>query len=344
MLTVKTRIMIWGRAAGRCSLPECRRDLVMDASETDDPSLVGEICHIVAESKDGPRGDSPLSENERNRYKNLVLMCCIHHKLIDDQPNTYSVDRLLEIKISHEQFVKTSFGTDAENHQKEYELVADYIDIWSSRCGLEEWNAWTSWLLSPQPSIDASRFDLLKMLPEWLLSRIWPRDRFPQIEKAVVNFRYVLNDFLNIFQRHAEPLSDETSIYKYITKKFYKIDEWDEARYFKLAYQYECHVSFIFDYIYELTRAANHVCDAVRAELLHSFRLEQGALLVTRGMDMSLQYHTYRPEYRSSDFPDPYRGRVDFNRRRLTRDVADGDDKEASFFEETNKSQRFPQE
>jgi hypothetical protein len=344
VLTVKTRVMIWGRAAARCSLPECRRDLVMDATETDDPSLVGEICHIVAESEDGPRGDSPLTKDERNRYDNLILMCSVHHKLIDDQPNTYSVNRLHELKSSHEQFVKASLGAGEKDRQKAEEVVAGYVDIWSERCGLEQWNAWTSSLLTSQPSIHPDRFDTLKSLPEWLLSRIWPKGLFPDLAKAMANFRQVLNDLLNVFEKRSEKLMDEGLIYLHITKKFYKIDEWNEDLYFKLGREYDCHVCLISDYVYELTRAANYVCGAVREELLPSFRLEQGALLVTRDMDMNLQYHTYRPEYRGADFPDLYQGRIDFNRRRLTRDVYDGDDKEAEFLEDLNKARRFPPE
>jgi hypothetical protein len=314
----------------------------MDASETDDPSFVGEICHIVAESEDGSRGDSPLTKDERNKYDNLILMCCVHHKLIDDQPNTYSVERLQEMKKSHEPFVRASIDVSAKDRQKAEELVAGYIDIWSERCGLGEWNAWTSWLLSPEPSLEAERFDALKALPEWLLSRIWPNDYFPKLKEALINFRSVLNDFLNVFKKHAEPWRDKGSIYQYTTKKFYQIDEWDEARYNRLLRQFESHVSFVFDYTYELTRAANYVCDAIRAELLPNFRLEEGALLVTRGMDMSLRYTTLRTEYQASDFPYLYKGEEDFNRRRLTRDVCDVDDQGAAYRETMYEARRFP--
>ena len=41
-ISLKTHKMLWGRAANRCAFPECRRELVMDASETDDKSLIGE--------------------------------------------------------------------------------------------------------------------------------------------------------------------------------------------------------------------------------------------------------------------------------------------------------------
>jgi hypothetical protein len=42
-------------------MSECRRELVLDPLDTDDPSLVGEAAHIVAEQADGPRGQSDLS-------------------------------------------------------------------------------------------------------------------------------------------------------------------------------------------------------------------------------------------------------------------------------------------
>jgi hypothetical protein len=60
-LTIKTNRMLWGRAASRCSFPDCRRELVIDSLETGDPSLVGKAAHIVAEQPSGPRGD-PVPE------------------------------------------------------------------------------------------------------------------------------------------------------------------------------------------------------------------------------------------------------------------------------------------
>ena len=63
-ISVKTRKLLWGKAANRCSMCDCRRELIMDETETDDYSVVGEECHIVAREKDGPRGESTLSKEE----------------------------------------------------------------------------------------------------------------------------------------------------------------------------------------------------------------------------------------------------------------------------------------
>ena len=46
-------------------------------------------------------GNSPLTYEERNKYDNLILMCKVHHKIIDDQPNTYTVEVLKSMKAAH---------------------------------------------------------------------------------------------------------------------------------------------------------------------------------------------------------------------------------------------------
>jgi hypothetical protein len=312
-LSIKTRVMLWGRAAARCSMSGCNLSLVMDATETDDPSLVGEICHIVAESENGPRGVSPLALTQRNSYGNLILMCNVHHKLIDDQPNTYTVEELHRIKSQHEAFVQSRLQNYSAQRQRSDEIVAGYIDEWVDRCGIEEWNAWTSFLLGGDPSISTERFDGLKNISTWLLSRIWPRDEFSELQKALDNFRRVAGNFVMVFDRHSDRRGGGADNDFYGFKKFYNIREYDEARYSKLLREYECEVALVEDYVLELTRAANLVCDAVRSELLPLFRLRQGALLVTRGMDMNFRVYTHRPEYKAHDFPELYRGEKDFN-------------------------------
>jgi hypothetical protein len=74
----------------------------MDATETDDESLIGEECHIIAKSVDGPRGNPDFPADRINKYENLILLCSIHHKIIDDQPNTYTAEYLNQLKTEHE--------------------------------------------------------------------------------------------------------------------------------------------------------------------------------------------------------------------------------------------------
>jgi hypothetical protein len=98
--SLRTLKMLWGRAAARCSMPECRVQLVEDATDTDDEALIGEACHIVADSPDGPRGESDLTAEQRDKYGNLVLLCRNDHRIIDQQPEHFTVEVLHELKMS----------------------------------------------------------------------------------------------------------------------------------------------------------------------------------------------------------------------------------------------------
>jgi hypothetical protein len=80
----------------------------MSATANDDESIVGDECHLLARSPDGPRGDPAISEKELDDYSNLILLCKVHHKLIDDQPSTYTAEILREIKRKHENWVRVA--------------------------------------------------------------------------------------------------------------------------------------------------------------------------------------------------------------------------------------------
>ena len=112
-ISVKTQKMLWGRAAGRCSKPDCRVDLYEDETETDDSTLVGENCHIVAEKDDGPRPDPAMPVARRNSYANLILLCRNHHKVIDAQEGEYTVELLHRMKSEHEAWAREKLGFDA---------------------------------------------------------------------------------------------------------------------------------------------------------------------------------------------------------------------------------------
>lgn len=117
--------MLWGRAANRCAFATCRTELVIDATETDDESLIGEECHIVARKENGPRGESDLIAEKRNQYSNLILLCAVHHKMIDDQPREYTVEYLKNLKTDHESWVKNTlrqFDQEKKTADEHYSL------------------------------------------------------------------------------------------------------------------------------------------------------------------------------------------------------------------------------
>lgn len=101
----QAKLIVWTKAAGMCSFPNCRAQLVQEPGN-DGSIPVGEIAHIVAERLDGPRGNSPLSAEQRNHPPNLMLLCPTHHTEVDKAPQTYAVERMTEFKRRHEAWVR----------------------------------------------------------------------------------------------------------------------------------------------------------------------------------------------------------------------------------------------
>lgn len=108
----KTQRQLCLASGNRCAFEGCRELLTADGSAPDDPVILGEMAHIVGQSERGPRGDSPLTRNERDRYDNLILLCSRHHQLIDAKPETYSVAKLKAMKETHETWVRERLGQD----------------------------------------------------------------------------------------------------------------------------------------------------------------------------------------------------------------------------------------
>ncbi len=310
--------MLWGRAANRCAFPSCRIELVIDATETDDESLIGEECHIVAKSPDGPRGNLPLTPEQRDKYENLILLCTVHHKVIDDQPSKYTVDYLHNMKHDHKNWVTESLGGFDSAKQRDDEQYADIIQELCDRIDIDNWQNWSSLVLGGggYPRIGTDIHAKLDGIRDWLLSRVWPK-RYPEIESSFQNFRLVLQDFLTVFAAHSEAHGPDMLA----TKKFYQIREWNPEEYERLSRLHEFHIHLVQDLMLELTRAANYICDRVRERFFPTFRLHEGILLVTDGPYMDMTYRTRRCEYRGQERTErPYSGLAAFKSVREHRD------------------------
>lgn len=316
--------MLWGRSANICAFPNCKRALVIDETLTDDPSVIGEEAHIVARKNDGPRGLSALTEEQRDKYDNLILLCNIHHKLIDDQSNEYTVDKLHAFKKEHEKWVINNLLTDSKK-TKEDELYVTYLEYFIKETDLHNWNNWTSWMLGSSENIPKERFDRLRELSNYIVSRIWP-NRYPEFEDSLINFKNILNDLIIIFDTHLVDNGDSYGI-----DRFYKHRENSEEVYDKLLAQYKYHVLLVEDLLIELTRAANYICDKVREFLIEGFRIKEGVILITCGNIFG--YQTFRIEYRNEERINfPYKGLRDFMTSRETRDFCVGEGIEEAYF------------
>lgn len=100
------RKKLWGKSAGTCCL--CRIPLVHESDHPDDPdALVGDEAHIISSSALGPRGTAAVAGMDFDGYYNRILLCRIHHRIIDAQTNEYTVEKLRCLKSQHEEWVRS---------------------------------------------------------------------------------------------------------------------------------------------------------------------------------------------------------------------------------------------
>jgi len=87
---------LFALSRNKCAFPRCQNELICEGV------LVGEICHIKAASPGGKRYDALQSDSDRHGLSNLVLLCPIHHTVVDDDDETYTVEVLTRLKLKHE--------------------------------------------------------------------------------------------------------------------------------------------------------------------------------------------------------------------------------------------------
>lgn len=112
-ITSKTRKELWAKSGNRCAI--CKKEFVSKISEDDGSFIIGDECHIISSSTDGPRYKPGLEDYDA--YDNLLLLCKNHHREIDENCTSYTEELLHYIKTSHENWVKETLecGVDGKN-------------------------------------------------------------------------------------------------------------------------------------------------------------------------------------------------------------------------------------
>lgn len=96
--TLATVKRLFARCRNQCAHPRCVLPIIEESD-----TVTGDICHIKAASPGGPRYDPAQGEAERHDAKNLILLCTRHHRIVDADERTYTVELLTKMKQDHEQ-------------------------------------------------------------------------------------------------------------------------------------------------------------------------------------------------------------------------------------------------
>ena len=277
MVELATRVAIWGRAGGRCSNPTCRRALVHRPDEAADPSLIGEVCHIKAKSVGGPRYDENYPEEFREAYDNLLLMCRIDHKIIDDQPDIYTVDALRKLKNDHEAWVDSQLSSEEKSDRTirekysvllaalERQLCFKYADRWLSFMGNDEY-----------PRIEQKFSAVLFDFPTWAVRQFWP-NKIPKVEASILNLVQAIDDYTHFFVQYSSP--DEFKGF-HVIPKFYKFGQWDEERYERATTKWKLVIAEARAKALEIARALNLLAKVIREYVVTDYRTEEGWFIV----------------------------------------------------------------
>lgn len=329
-IALATRKRLWTNAGRLCAYPGCGQRLVLPVEGDVEEVVVGKECHIVGQGDDGPRAPRSLMADEQTRwhsliddrdgYQNLVLLCGIHHDLIDGDVASHPVARLVEMKQEHERQIDELLSPEQRHEDMVEVRYAAIVDEWARRIEIDHWDG----QVSRAAVAGAVREDVLEefqKLGAWLLNRVWPRTQ-PRLEDAFLNFRAVAEDFDGVVTRFATHRRGDVLIDR-VYKEVDGMRADDETRRF-LERRSEYFQDLAADLAIELTRAVNLVCERVREHLWPTYRLDEGYATIGLGLNSSLVFETLRPLY-AHDAPDvPYPGLQAFVTERASRDYARG--------------------
>lgn len=260
--------ILWARAAGLCSMPDCRAKLTQNAEAVAAAAALGQMAHIVAEEEDGPRGKSSLLLPERNSYPNLILLCPSCHTKIDkaELVKDYPIEKLHYIKSMHEQWVEESLVGGRDVAKEAADLVyTTLIDSVVNDCMLESWTGWISGFVAVFPNCNMSVFHNLQMFWEKIQTAVWPGTN-AELEAALKALEQATSGILRVFEKHAD-LSNRNANVLVMAPEF---------RHYKFADNAKTWTQLLDQLAKDATCAANWLADVVRRDINPMFFVTAG--------------------------------------------------------------------
>ncbi|QGG46849.1 hypothetical protein [Heliorestis convoluta] len=122
--TIEVLRELYLKSGNQCAYPGCTKVMINSGGV-----FVGQVCHIEAAMPGGPRFNEKHTNEERRSFDNLMLMCYEHHK-ITDKVDEFPVNRLKDMKESHEK----KFSDIASKLQSSITDLTTLSDITLSSC------------------------------------------------------------------------------------------------------------------------------------------------------------------------------------------------------------------
>ena len=266
--------LLWGRSGNRCAMPDCRTKLSQD-SHNNGKITVGEQAHIVAAEPNGPRGQSPLSLNERDSYHNLILMCPTHHAIIDKDPQGFPLETLYYIKSQHELWVEEILSGDVVKEEHDQIIYSDLIDSIVILGNLEQWNNISASALEVEPLWPADYYEKCLELRKKIIGAVWPGTN-EELEKSMKTLSIALINTAALFERHCKPAYNNKYL---LVDRFYSTCGYDPLLYEK----FRDWINAFEIFVCETTAAANWFASVVRRDINPLFFATKGKFMTVVG-------------------------------------------------------------
>ena len=289
-IPTKDQKILWARAAGLCSFAVCHDHLTLDGAAGGGVLVLGEMCHIVGESENGPRGTSPLPLKDRSEYSNLILLCAKHHTVIDKDIARYPIEVLHATKAAHEQWVAETLSRRSPEPDPDELVYADLIDTITSALQLDSW----SWFIDAavRDILDPSFVEARGVLNKKSLSILWPKKRL-QLESKAKDLIRSFSDYVTFFISNAElrgpresHFTADHSFARYPNPNRHAYEEYEDV------WSGAC-----FWLLCDFTSRLNSFCASVRASMNPLYFRLQGDFLIEdpMGYRNSMQPTFYKP-------------------------------------------------
>jgi len=265
--------ILWAKSAGRCSI--CKQELSVDShSSPSSITLIGENCHIVGDKlNSGPRHQSNLSEEDRDRYPNLILLCSNHHNEIDGDTTKYSIEYLHQIKADHEIWVQTALTQNQETPN--IRLYVNLLNSIVDRLSLSYWDSLSDDYV--RLLMYTNEIDGMNSLVIQLRRVVWPMDKI-ELEEALQEVGKRVENYITHYTSISCPRSDGTSWYE--DKHRYN-DVKTGLPYSDSSEKKEKDYKTHFNNLWNLTVSLNNLAEIVRSTINPEFFLLQGDFIIS---------------------------------------------------------------
>ena len=105
-IKIATIKRLYSHSGNECAFPNCKEKFFGN-----DNTNLSNIGHIEGAEPNSARYNPTSNDEYRRSYENLILLCPNHHKIVDDNPQTYPVENLRVMKNEHEEDIKSKIDT-----------------------------------------------------------------------------------------------------------------------------------------------------------------------------------------------------------------------------------------